>query len=50
MKILVTFAREEQVDEIIIGVKSRSKVGKILFDSTAQAVILTAECPVVTVK
>ena len=47
---LVAFAREKEVDEIIIGVKSRSKVGKLLFGSTAQAVILTADCPVVTVK
>ena len=47
---LVAFAREKQVDEILIGVKSRSKVGKLLFGSTAQAVILTAGCPVVTVK
>ena len=47
---LVSIAREKQVDEILIGVKSRSKVGKLLFGSTAQAVILTASCPVVTVK
>lgn len=47
---LVAFAREKNVDEILIGVKSRSKVGKLLFGSTAQTVILTSECPVVTVK
>ncbi len=47
---IVNFANEKGVDEIIIGVKSRSKVGKLLFGSTAQAVILQAECPVVTVK
>ncbi len=47
---IVDFAREKRVDEIIIGVKSRSKVGKLLFGSTAQAVILQAPCPVVTVK
>ncbi len=47
---LVAFAREKEVDEILIGVKSRSKVGKLLFGSTAQAVILTASCPVVTVR
>ncbi len=47
---LVIFAIEKGVDEIIIGVKSRSKVGKLIFGSTAQAVILQAECPVLTVK
>ena len=47
---IVRFAREKDVDEIIIGVKSRSKVGKLLFGSTAQAVILRAPCPVVTVR
>ncbi|RLB89492.1 MAG: universal stress protein [Deltaproteobacteria bacterium] len=47
---LVNFAIEKGVDEIIIGVKSRSKVGKLIFGSTAQAVILQAECPVLTVK
>ena len=47
---IVQFARENEVDEIIIGVKSRSKVGKLLFGSTAQAVILQADCPVLAVK
>lgn len=47
---IVAFAGEKEVDEIILGVKSRSKVGKLLFGSTAQAVILQATCPVVSVK
>ena len=47
---LVEFATENQVDEIIVGVKRRSKVGKLLMGSTAQFVILQAECPVVSVK
>ena len=47
---LVTFAREKNVDEIIIGIRSRSKVGKLLFGSTSQVVILEAHCPVLTVK
>ncbi len=47
---IVQFADENEVDEIIIGVKSRSKVGKILFGSTAQFVILKANCPVTSVR
>ncbi|HSL60423.1 MAG TPA: universal stress protein [Desulfotignum sp.] len=47
---IVGFAKDTGAEEIIIGVKSRSKVGKLLFGSTAQAVILQAHCPVVTVK
>jgi len=47
---LVEFAQENNIDEIIVGVKRRSKVGKLLMGSTAQYVILNAHCPVVTVK
>ena len=47
---LVNFAKENQVDEIIIGVRRRSKVGKLVFGSTAQYVILEAPCPVLSVK
>ena len=47
---LVDFANEHAVDEIVIGIKRRSKVGKLLFGSNAQYVIIKAPCPVVTVK
>jgi nucleotide-binding universal stress UspA family protein len=47
---LVEFAKENDADEIIVGVKRRSKVGKLLMGSTAQYVILQAGCPVVSVK
>ncbi|MDD2389338.1 MAG: universal stress protein [Desulfobacterales bacterium] len=47
---IVQFARENKTDEIIIGVRKRSKVEKILLGSTAQYVILMAPCPVLTVK
>jgi nucleotide-binding universal stress UspA family protein len=47
---IVAFAKEKNVDEIIIGVRSRSKVGKLIFGSTAQIVTLGAHCPVLTVK
>ena len=47
---LINFAKEIKADEIIIGVKNRTKVGKLLLGSTAQAVILNAPCPVVSMK
>ena len=47
---LVGYASEKAFDEIIIGIKRRSKVGKLLFGSNAQYVIIKAPCPVVTVK
>lgn len=47
---LVRFAEANGVDEIVIGIKKRSRVEKILLGSTAQYVILKAPCPVLTVK
>jgi nucleotide-binding universal stress UspA family protein len=47
---IVEFAREIGADEIIIAVKSRSKVGKLIFGSTAQYVILKAGCPVISIR
>jgi len=47
---LVEFANEHRIDEIIVGVNRRSKVGKLLLGSTAQYVILQAQCPVATIK
>jgi nucleotide-binding universal stress UspA family protein len=47
---LVQFAKENQIDVIFVGVQKKSKVGKLVFGSTAQYVILEAHCPVMTVK
>ena len=47
---LVQFAEQNKIDEIVIGVRRRSKVDKLLFGSTAQYVILNAPCPVVSIK
>ena len=47
---LVEFAKNNDIDEIIIGVRKKSKVGKLVFGSTAQHVILEAPCPVLAVK
>jgi len=47
---LVAFARENDIKEIVIGIKKLSKVGKLMTGSTAQHVILHAECPVVSTR
>jgi nucleotide-binding universal stress UspA family protein len=47
---LVQFAKEKEIDEIIIGVKRRSRVGKLIFGSNAQYIIVKADCPVLAVK
>ena len=47
---LVEFAERYHVDEIIIGAPKRTRVGKLLFGSTAQYIVLNAPCPVVTVN
>ena len=47
---LVQFSEDNQISEVIVGVRRRSKVGKLLMGSTAQHVILNDRCPVVTVK
>ena len=47
---LVQFAKDNNIDEVFIGVRKRSAVGKLVFGSTARYVILNAPCPVVAVK
>lgn len=47
---MVEFAIDRKMDEIIIGIEKKSKVGKLLFGSNAQYIILESPCPVVSVK
>jgi nucleotide-binding universal stress UspA family protein len=47
---IINFANQNNADEILIGVEKKSKVGKFIFGSTAQYIILEAKCPVIAVK
>ena len=47
---MIRFAKDKGIDQIIIGVRRRSKVGKLVTGSTAQYVILNAPCPVLSIK
>ena len=47
---IVKFAADNAVDFIFVGIEKKSRTQKILLGSTAQYIILKADCPVVTVK
>ena len=47
---IVNFAESIRADEIIVGSKKRSKIGKFVLGSTTQFVVLNAPCPVAVVK
>jgi nucleotide-binding universal stress UspA family protein len=43
-------ANDTSAELIVIGVRRRSRVGKLFSGSTAQHVLLDADCPVLAVK
>ena len=47
---LVEYACENEFEELIIGVRKKSRVEKLLLGSNAQYVILNSPCPVLTVR
>jgi len=46
---VVQYAKNNTIDQIVVGIKRRSKVGKFIFGSNARYIILKAPCPVLTV-
>ncbi len=47
---IVRAAHEARADLVVIGLRHRTPVGKLIMGSTAQSVLLDAECPVLAVK
>jgi nucleotide-binding universal stress UspA family protein len=47
---ILSVAGIEDADLIVIGMRRRSRVGKLVLGSTAQEVLLDAECDVLSVK
>ena len=47
---LSMFAEKENVDLIIVGVVNKSRLSKFIMGSSVQFLILSAKCPVLTVK
>ena len=44
---ILEIATEYDVDSIVVGARSRSPVGKVLFGSVTQAIILDSDVPVI---
>lgn len=46
---VLEYADSVDADYVVVGGRKRSSVGKVLFGSVTQSILLNAECPVITV-
>ncbi len=46
---LMAYCRENEFDMLMVRVQTRSKVGKFIYGSTAQFMIIESKCPVVCI-
>ena len=47
---IVLYAAENEVDQIYVGIRKKSRTSKLILGSTAQFIILKAKCPVTSAK
>jgi nucleotide-binding universal stress UspA family protein len=47
---IVRFAQRKKTDLIFLGIRRKSRVGKLLSGSNSQFIILNSPCPVMTVR
>jgi nucleotide-binding universal stress UspA family protein len=46
---LLAFAEDKEADLLVIGIRNRSRIGKLVTGSVTQEVLLSSACPVVAV-
>jgi len=47
---IALYAEENEIDQVYVGIRKKSRTSKLILGSTAQYIILKAKCPVVSVK
>ena len=47
---IVQYAAENEIDQIYVGIRKKSRTSKLILGSTAQFIILKSKCPVTSVK
>lgn len=47
---IVLYAEENEINQIYVGIRKKSRTSKLILGSTAQYIILKATCPVTSVK
>ena len=47
---IVMYAAENDIDQIYVGIRKKSRTSKLILGSTAQFIILKAKCPVTSAK
>jgi nucleotide-binding universal stress UspA family protein len=49
-EVILETAKKVGASAIIIGIRRRSPIGKLILGSSAQRILLDADCPVIAVK